>query len=665
MNSAILYAGILLLLLCGNATAQTDKRVQPLLSALQTATNDTARVRLCNQYFNEWVVQDNGVAYQIAVQGAAIARKMGWPKAIAVFSGNIGTVKSNAGDYDSCMYYFQQAFAVHTANKDAFNAASMLNNMGTAASNLQSDYSTAASYFFRALHIVDSAGLQELTIICCTNIANTYFLQENYSKALAYAQRADSVAQQVQYVSRRGEIEKLLGNIYFKLNNRAAAKKHMEQALEIFVATENRMGEASMLGNLTMLTDSNFHYIITMRSKAAALWRDVNPFYLEALINMGNLGIAYADSAYKRSYLTGTRKDATQNELLQQAAVWLTQSIELSEQVGELDSRSIFIGKLAEVSALRKDWEKAYLYYRQYREIQDTVFSQASKNAIAAAESQRLIERKENEVKLAQLTIGQQRKTAVGLGVGVLLLAVIGLLLFRQNRLKQKANTQLQDLNTALAEANDVKTTFFSILSHDLRGPVARVANLLHLQNQHPELLPAGASQQVAKSVDDLLETMDDVLLWSKGQMQQFAPVIESISLPSFLQKLSEPYRQMPGIYFSIAVANHLTANTDVHFLASIIQNITNNAVKALANTTQATIEWHADLQQGQVVIRISDNGPGIAATDAAGLQQHAPVKSSKTGLGFHIIRDMAAAIGSKIDISANPAGGTTVAIYL
>jgi len=158
---------------------------------------------------------------------------------------------------------------------------------------------------------------------------------------------------------------------------------------------------------------------------------------------------------------------------------------------------------------------------------------------------------------------------------------------------------------------------------------------------------------------------MDDVLLWSKGQMQQFVPVIESISMQTFLQKLSEPYRQMPGIHFSMAVANHLTANTDIHFLASIIQNITNNAVKALANTTQPTIVWQAYLQQGQVVIRISDNGPGIADADAAALQQQAPVKSGKSGLGFHIIRDMAAAIGSTIDISANPTGGTAITIYL
>jgi len=46
-------------------------------------------------------------------------------------------------------------------------------------------------------------------------------------------------------------------------------------------------------------------------------------------------------------------------------------------------------------------------------------------------------------------------------------------------------------------------------------------------------------------------------------------------------------------------------------------------------------------------------------------LQKDAPVKSGKTGLGFHIIRDMAHTIGSTIHITSTPGGGTSVSIHL
>lgn len=647
------------------ASAQSDALLQPMMQALKSAANDTARVRVYNQFFQEWIVRDVAIAKSIARTGLIEAEKMKWPKAIAVFKSNIGRTLSDEGSYDSCIYYYQQALQVHLSNKDAYNAASTLNNMGSAATNIRSDYTTAADYYFKALRIADSSGAKELVSVCLSNIASTFFIQENYTKALEYAQKSSAADSANPNLTHRGENEKLLGSIYFKLNNKGKAKQHMEKALAYFEEDGNNMGQASMLGNLALLVDSNFAYIINMRSRAAALWREANPTFLEALVNMGNLGIAYADSAYKRSYLTGIQNDATQQALLQQAAQLLATAIQLFEQTGELDNRSTFIGKMAEVAALKKDYEKAYLYYRQYREIQDSVYSQDVKNKIAEAESKRLVERKENDVRLAKLALSNQRKMAVALGLGALLLVAIVLLLVRQNRLKQRVNQQLQQLNEELANANEVKATFFGILSHDLRGPVARVANLLHLQTHHPDMLPANANQQAAETVDELLQTMDDVLLWSKGQMKQFAPVYEIVSLQAWLNKLGEPYQRLPQIQFSIEVPQDAAIVTDVHFLGSIIQNMSNNAVKALTNTPHAVLQWKAQNTGEQITILIADNGPGMDAETVSDILNNRQIGSGKTGLGFHIIRDMAKAIGAEITIESSPGKGTTMRISL
>jgi signal transduction histidine kinase len=122
-----------------------------------------------------------------------------------------------------------------------------------------------------------------------------------------------------------------------------------------------------------------------------------------------------------------------------------------------------------------------------------------------------------------------------GLIIGLALLAVIGGLLYWQNQTKKRTNTTLLHLNNELDEANKIKARFFAILSHDLRSPVANLINFLHLQKEEPDLLTPELAEmhqkRITESAENLLENMESMLLWSKGQMQHFKPQVKSIAV--------------------------------------------------------------------------------------------------------------------------------------
>lgn len=80
--------------------------------------------------------------------------------------------------------------------------------------------------------------------------------------------------------------------------------------------------------------------------------------------------------------------------------------------------------------------------------------------------------------------------------MGLGLLFIIGCLLFYQSRNRRKINEKLQLLNTELDEANKAKTRFFSILNHDLRGPVANLVFFLQLQKEIQKCLTKKVSSE-------------------------------------------------------------------------------------------------------------------------------------------------------------------------
>lgn len=248
-------------------------------------------------------------------------------------------------------------------------------------------------------------------------------------------------------------------------------------------------------------------------------------------------------------------------------------------------------------------------------------------------------------------------------------LATTGGLFFYQSRTRKKTNTTLIQLNNELDEANKVKAKFFGILSHDLRSPVASLINFLQLQKRNPGILNTQQiterEEKITGSAQSLLETMEGMLLWSKGQMENFKPDETLVPVSSLFNHLKNFFSDRSTINFIFLDGDAISVQTDKHYLQTIMQNLTANAIKALQQSSNPTIEWKAWKQHDKLYLSITDNGPGINTEQAKSLFDETALVGTKHGLGLHIIRDLAKAIKCNISIAPNNCTGTTFVLAI
>ncbi len=645
---------------CFSSHAQKtgQQLVDSLIASLPEIKNDTLKARTYNRIFNELTFINIDEAMHYANKGLQFAKAMKWQKGVSVFQDNIGRAYSEQGNYDSAIFYFKSSLITNKNLGEKRNMASTYNNMGVAAQNVRSDYTTAADYYFKALQlgeeVKDSALISDFLI----NISTTYNLQQNFDKALEFAKRALLLYEKTGNADGMANALSNFGNIKTAGKKLKEAEQYFNQAQILYEQTGNNEGLASVTAALANVYGNNYRKAIEARIKARELWNQINPFSIKAITNTGNIGIVYLDIVRYDTAHTVKYGDIIPDDkklLLQKAELYLKEAISFSEQAGETDNRSYFLGALSELQAFTGDYKKAYYNFKLYKEIEDSIYSQDNKNKIAATESQREIDKKNSELKINQLALSNQQKKLWGLAGALILFSVIGFLLYRQVQIKKRNNSILLQLNNELDEANKVKAKFFGILSHDLRNPIARFVTLLDLQTDEPDLFSAAQAaahqKEISQSAGALLETMEEMLLWSKGQMENFKPKLSEAEVNTLFNHIQKSFAWASGVHFSFINQQNLVVVTDENYLQTIMYNLTSNAVKAVHETTGARIEWKAWEENGKIFLSITDNGPGINGEQLKALFSEAGITGGRYGLGLHIIKDLAKAIQCNITV--------------
>lgn len=320
------------------------------------------------------------------------------------------------------------------------------------------------------------------------------------------------------------------------------------------------------------------------------------------------------------------------------------------------------IHTIAQAYKAKGNLKKAIEYYDLYDKEKEE-YTRANLNRYFAdmnvqystREKEKQISALSNANKVRELELKNATRFRMFLIAGLVALGIISLLLYRIYRHKEKMNKTLNDrnheldrLNARLALANESKAKLFGIFSHDLRSPVSKIAQFLRLQKENPDLFNDNARSEYHEKFTNvtanLLNTMEDLLLWSKSQMENFTPEYHATAIREVadkeLQLLSSQIEEK-HLVIDNKIPPSFHSVTDENFLSIIFRNLLQNAVRY--SSDQATIS----LETRDSTVRISN--PTLSETGAAALNallQQGTVSSASYGLGLQIAKDLAERIG-------------------
>lgn len=563
------------------------------------------------------------------------------------------------GDFAQAILAYGQCLDWATTHKDSLRMGNSLIGIGIVHDE-GGKPDTALHYYFAALAIYKKIGNATKTGGTLKNIGNVYRLLKYYDKAYTFLQQALAIQYEQHDSARIGNVLNDIGLFYMDQDSSAKARQFFEQVVTVYGRHVNQETKAFAFNNLGIVTVREKQYTQALRYYQAGLdgmqqLQKTNGIAL-LLNNIGDVYDSIGDhkralAYYLRSYDTVKRIQA--NELL----------------MG-------LYNDLARVYSRTGRYQQAFEYVTLGRQLQDTLYQEASRKAFSEMEARYQNEKKQAEISLLQRanTVAnrevavQRRAKYLWLIASALILGAAGLL-YKSYTARQKANRALNVLNTRLTEANSSKAKLISIISHDLRSPVSSLFHFLQLKKARPQKLDKQAQeafdQKISASAEQLLEAMEDLLLWSKTQMEQFEPVMETVHVAAVLEEiiqLHEPFAASKNITLGQEVTERLSLYTDPNFLRIILRNLTSNAIKF--TPPHGAVVLSAVQQAPLILLTVRDNGPGISEADARNIFEWNSIRSDSSGLGLKLAREFTEKLGGKLSVSAS-GEGTTFTISL
>ena len=249
--------------------------------------------------------------------------------------------------------------------------------------------------------------------------------------------------------------------------------------------------------------------------------------------------------------------------------------------------------------------------------------------------------------------------------------------LFAVDTMRRNLELTVKERTQDLEESNAIKDTMFSIIAHDLRGPIGNVKSFLDLLLKKSELPEAADREEYLRILQDnagaTLFLLDNLLSWARSNQQLIQPVLQSADLVPIVQEvldLLSGQALAKQISLEFQPPGPCPGVLDRYMIALVIRNLVSNAIKftAVGGRVVVTIE----LTTETVHVSVNDNGVGIGDARLAEISS-AGIKTSTfgtqaekgSGLGLLLCQDFLHKHGSALEITSQPGLGSSFGFFL
>ena len=643
------------LLFVAFAFGQQDADIAKSLNALARSKQDTSRVRILNDLSRAYTAADSAKAMSYARQALALSENLKWREGMSESYYRIATQFKARFKNRETLRYLDKSLAETRSLKQQ----SRIHVARGGVYMNESRYTDALASYHAALKIDESLRDKKGIATTAMNIASVYYSIKDYAKSISYFNKA--IAQKIEMPEFNAILYRNLAAAHNSIGESPKALDYFQKSLALYETIDDDDSAASLLSDIALTHYDLENYEKAIRYCKQSLARA--PKAVDDKINRaftyGIIGDCYTEMA---------NQSGRKNLMLDSAFHYLHKSINLHRELGNIRGLYDDYTSLTHAKKLKGDFPAALAAYENAMVYKDSIFNSDNRETIKNIEDKRAIEIRDREIKINHITLQAKERQKWFLILAIGLLTVIGFLLLYQSLSRKKANQRLNRMNTELDAANRMKTRLLSILNHDLRSPVNSFIHFIQFQKEAPEALDEDTKNRVGDATLDsarnLLESMEDMLLWTKDQMDHFELRPEDVAIDAIFADLKRHFSGVKKV--AVVFENHekLIVHTDADYLKTILRNLISNAIKALEHAENPAVTITADTQSGKPAVTVSDNGKGGNKEQFRALFDENAVAGVKSGLGLHLVRDLTKAIGWQIRLESVPNKGTTVIIH-
>lgn len=239
------------------------------------------------------------------------------------------------------------------------------------------------------------------------------------------------------------------------------------------------------------------------------------------------------------------------------------------------------------------------------------------------------------------------------------------------------ARRALAAANDALRRLDRMKSIYYAMVTHDLRGPLSLIRTYIQLLASEPALPPSlDAELSVLRAQSDWLETLiANVLDLEQLEVGQLDVHLRSADLRPAVQRIVNLLRPLAAAaeleltLVDNAPPGPLTARLDEARLTQLLHNLVGNAIKH--TDPGGTISVRLGRESGALTLVVADNGRGMAAEHLPHIFElfyrtpEARQQVRGSGIGLTITRQLVTAHGGHITVDSKPGSGTSFVITL
>ncbi|MEW5815189.1 MAG: ATP-binding protein [Spirochaetota bacterium] len=239
---------------------------------------------------------------------------------------------------------------------------------------------------------------------------------------------------------------------------------------------------------------------------------------------------------------------------------------------------------------------------------------------------------------------------------------------------KQAAGTASEEKSRVIA----MKDRFFSIIAHDLKGPLSGFLSVGKLLQDAVAEMDLDLIKEVADALNEsaanLFKLLENLLEWASLQQDMYNPepsVLDINELITESLRIFNPNIQQKNIEVINDLKPELHTLADVNMIRTIVRNLLSNAIKFTNKSGKIEIRGE-ETDNGMIRISVKDNGIGISSEKLAKLfkiseKVTAPGTTGEkgTGLGLLLSKELAEKNGGTLSVESEPGKGTRFMLCL